>query len=63
MFGVNHLQENLIQNMLKSNPMMEQIMKELKENGGDAKSLFYQKAKEMGINPDDILKQIPSYMR
>ena len=25
-------------------------------NGGDAKSLFYSKAKEMGLDPDEIVK-------
>ena len=31
----------------------------IQNSGMSAKDLFYQKAKEMGVNPDDILKMLP----
>lgn len=36
-----------------------QILQYIQNSGMSAKDLFYQKAKEMGVNPDDILKMLP----
>ena len=48
----------LIMNLARQNPAVANVLKEVEANGGDAKSLFYKKAREMGINPDDILNQL-----
>lgn len=44
------------QAMLQQMPQYKQIMDDVNANGGDAKALFYARAKEMGINPDEIVK-------
>ena len=44
------------QMMLQQMPQYKQIMDYVNQNGGDAKSAFYSKAKEMGIDPDEVLK-------
>lgn len=44
------------QMMLQQMPQYKQVMEYVNQNGGDAKSAFYAKAKEMGVDPDEILK-------
>ena len=44
------------QMMLQQMPQYRQVMEYVNQNGGDAKSAFYAKAKEMGVDPDEILK-------
>lgn len=44
------------QMMLQQMPQYKQVMQYVDANGGDAKSAFYAKAKEMGIDPDEIVK-------
>lgn len=44
------------QMMLQQMPQYKQVMDYVDANGGDAKSAFYAKAKEMGIDPDEVLK-------
>ena len=44
------------QMMLQQFPQYRQVMDIVNASNGDAKAAFYAKAKEMGINPDDILK-------
>jgi hypothetical protein len=42
--------------MLQQMPQYKEVMNYINQNGGDAKSAFYAKAKEMGVDPDEILK-------
>ena len=44
--------------MLKNNPQLNQIMKEVKDSGKSAEELFYEKAKQKGVNPEDILSKL-----
>ena len=44
--------------MSSNNPGIAQMMKELRESGGDARTLFYRKAKEMGVDPQTILSKM-----
>lgn len=46
------------QMMLQQNPQYKQIMDYVNQNGGDAKTAFYNKAKEMGIDPEEIVKAL-----
>ena len=46
------------QMMLQQMPQYRQVMEYVNQNGGDAKSAFYSKAKEMGIDPNEILKAL-----
>ena len=43
------------QMMIQQMPQYRQIMHYVEENGGDAKSAFYTKAREMGLDPDEIV--------
>lgn len=45
----------MIQNMMAQNPQMKQAMDLINQNGGDAKKVFYDMAKQKGVNPNDIL--------
>ena len=44
------------QMMLQQMPQYKQVIDYVNQNGGDAKSAFYSKAKEMGIDPNEVLK-------
>lgn len=44
------------QMMLQNIPQYKQAMDFVNACNGDAKSAFYAKAKEMGINPDEIVE-------
>lgn len=48
----------LIQQLMSTNPQVSNIMKEIQMNGGDAKSLFYAKAKQMGVDPESVLSML-----
>lgn len=42
--------------MMQQLPQYRQVMDYVNANGGDAKSAFYAKAKEMGLDPDEVIK-------
>lgn len=48
------------QAMLQNMPQYKQIMNYIQQNGGNAKEAFYNKAREMGVNPDEFLNQLKS---
>lgn len=48
----------LIQSMMESNPQMKQVMDVVQRYNGDARSAFYALAKEKGVDPNVILKQL-----
>lgn len=50
--------QQLLYNLMSSNPQVSAVMKEVQANGGDAKGLFYRKAKEMGVEPNSILNKL-----
>ena len=50
--------QQLIMNMANSNPQVVSVLKEVQANGGNAKDLFYRKAKEMGVDPNSILNNL-----
>ena len=47
-----------IQQMSQGNPQLQQVLQVVQQNGGDAKTAFYNMAKQKGVNPDDVLKQL-----
>lgn len=60
----NQLSQNLQQQMinnLMSNPQYTQIMNEIKSSGMSPKDYFYQKTKQMGIDPQSILSQLTQF--
>ena len=42
--------------MIQQMPQYRQVMEYVNASGGDARSAFYAKAREMGIDPDEIVK-------
>ena len=42
---------------MKNNPQMQKVMDYVNQNGGDPKTAFYKLAGEMGVDPEEILKQ------
>lgn len=46
------------QAMLQQMPQYNQVMEYVQACGGNPQDAFYKKAKEMGINPEDILSQL-----
>lgn len=55
MFKNSNNPQMLVQNMLQSNPQVQQL---LQQSGGDPKTAFYNLAKQKGINPDEILNML-----
>ena len=43
------------QMMIQQMPQFKEVMNLVNQNGGDAQKAFYDKAKEMGLDPDEIL--------
>ncbi len=43
------------QMMIQQMPQYKEVMELVNQNGGDAKSAFYTKAREMGLDPDEFL--------
>lgn len=50
--------EQLLYSLANTNSIVRNVLDEVNANGGDAKSLFYKKVEEMGIDPNFILNQI-----
>lgn len=50
--------QQLITNMMKNNPQVKQVLDMVNASGQSPKDLFYAKAKEQGVNPDDVLSQL-----
>lgn len=47
----------------QNDPRLEEVMKYIRENGGDAKTLFFSLAKQKGKDPNVIINQVQSIMR
>ena len=47
-----------INQMMMNNPQMKQVMDVIKESGGDPMKAFQAKAKEMGVDPEEILDML-----
>lgn len=44
--------------LLSNNPQLQQVINLIKSSGGDPKTTFMNMAKQMGINPQDIINQL-----
>lgn len=47
-----------MQQLLNSNPQYQGIMEYINQNGGNAKSAFYNMAAQKGVDPNSILSQL-----
>jgi hypothetical protein len=52
---------NWFKEQLQSNPQMKQVMDIVNENGGDAKTAFYNECKKRGADPDQVLQQVKNH--
>ena len=48
----------MLQSMVQQNPQMQSVMQLVNQNGGDAKTAFYNLAKQRGVDPEEVLKQL-----
>lgn len=48
----------LMQQLLKNDPRFQQVINYINQNGGDAKSAFYNMAAKKGVDPNSILSQL-----
>ena len=55
---MSNLEQMMMDMIMKNNPQVSQIMKEVKESGKTPQELFYEKAKSKGVNPEDILSKL-----
>lgn len=47
-----------MQNMLSTNPRFKDMVDYINQNGGDAKTAFYNLAAQKGVDPNSILNQL-----
>lgn len=45
----------MLEQMMQSNPQIQQAMNYINQNGGDAKSAFYALARQKGVDPESVL--------
>lgn len=50
--------EQFIQNMIKNNPKMNNVMKILQSSSMSPKQFFYQYAQQNGVDPDQFLNSM-----
>lgn len=50
--------KQLLMTLANQDYRVASVLKEVQANGGDARSLFFQKAKQMGIDPNTIINQL-----
>lgn len=55
--GANNPQQ-LLANLVNQNPQMRQVIQLVNSSGKSPKDLFYQLAKQRGVDPNEILKQL-----
>lgn len=48
----------MLNQMMMNNPQYQQVMEYVNQNGGNPKDAFYKLAKEKGVDPEEILKQL-----
>ena len=48
----------LLQSMSRTNPQLQQVMTMVNQSGKSPKDLFYELARQKGVNPDDIINQL-----
>lgn len=47
-----------LESMIQSNPQIQNVMDIVRQNGGDAKTAFYNLAKQKGVDPNEILNML-----
>lgn len=60
---MNPLLTGIVNQTIQNNPQIKQVMDYVNQNGGDPKEAFYKLAKEKGVDPDEILKQVNNFAK
>lgn len=47
-----------MQTLMQTNPQMQGVMNYIQQNGGDARTAFYNLAAQRGVNPNDIINSL-----
>lgn len=57
---VRHSQnpDQMMQMLFANNPRYKDVMNYVQQNGGDARSAFYNMAAQMGVDPNSILSKL-----
>lgn len=57
---VRHSQnpDQMMQILFANNPRYKDVMNYVQQNGGDARSAFYNMAAQMGVDPNSILSKL-----
>lgn len=50
--------QSMLNNMMSQNPQLRQVFDAINAHGGDPKKAFYDIARERGVDPEEILKQL-----
>ena len=50
--------EAIMEQMIANNPQYQQAYTQMKQEGGTLKEAFMNRAKALGVNPDDILNML-----
>ena len=50
--------QSMLQSLLASNPQLGQVMNLVQQYNGDAKSAFYDLAKQKGVDPNEIINML-----
>lgn len=50
--------QQMLLNLATQNNQLASVLNEVAQSGGDAKTLFFQKAGRMGVEPNSILSQL-----
>ena len=57
-FKNSNNQNMMMQTLMQTNPQIQEVMKFINQNGGDAKTVFYNTAKQKGVDPNIIINQL-----
>ena len=47
-----------LQQMIQSDPRMQNVMSIIRQNGGDPRTAFYNLAQQKGIDPEEVLRML-----
>ena len=50
--------ETIMQQVIENNPQYQQAYSQMKQEGGTLKEVFMNRAKALGVNPDDVLNML-----
>ena len=47
-----------LQQMIQSDPRMQNVMNIIRQNGGDPRTAFYNLAQQKGVDPEEVLRML-----